>query len=94
METWNVIGEEGSQKLRACHQELESLSVHAPGGGKVGSVDTVSLLLSWKQARGLSRMILDMAEETESAGVEEPLQEEPLQEGAPGLGCRHSSSSG
>lgn len=57
VEAWNVTGEDGSRRLRACHRELEALSVKAPGGEKVGSVDTVSQLLSWNQASGLPRTV-------------------------------------
>ena len=65
MEAWNVTGEEGSWKVeRACHRELEALSVKAPGGGKVGSVDSVSQLLSWNQAPGLPRTVPSVAAAT------------------------------
>lgn len=54
---------DGVWLVRACPREFEAQSRHAPGGGDVGSVDTVSQLLSWNQAPGLLRtvLVLDMA---------------------------------
>lgn len=61
MEAWNVTGEEGSRKVEGLSPRIRGPERKCSWGGLVGSVDTVSQLLSWNQAPGLPRTVPSMA---------------------------------